>query len=369
MIIRKCVPVLSLLVLFVFSSCSQNKGGERKGSPPIPVSVFEVQTGNATYYNTYPATAIALNQVEVRPEVSGYVTGIFFKDGQHVSKGMKLYGIDQQQYKGAYDVAKANLERARQDYHTYKDLAKNDAIARQVLDHALADLKAAESGLNEVETNLRNSVIHAPFSGTIGISQVKMGSSVTAGQTLLNTLSSDDPMSVDFAVDEKQINNFTDKLHKKVGPKDSTFTLVLPDQSIYPFDGRLLLLDRAVDPQTGTITARLVFPNPGNILRPGLTCNVRVLNNDTSKSIIIPYKAVVVQMGEYFVFIVNKDKTVSQQRIEIGRTINDDMVIVKSGLEAGREVVTEGVQKLRNGSLVVTSSSAKSGNAAKTSQK
>ena len=167
---------------------------------------------------------------------------------------------------------------------------------------------AAESNLQAVETNLRNSVIYAPFNGTIGISKVKLGSAVTAGQTLMNTISSDSPMAVDFAVDETQISKFTHLLHDKSGLKDSIFTLQLPDQSIYPHPGKLDLLDRAVDTQTGTIMARLEFPNPQNLLKPGLTCDVRVLNNDTSKSIIIPYKSVVVQMGEYFVFVINGEK-------------------------------------------------------------
>ena len=351
----------SALISTLFVSCGGNNSGAPK-FPPTQVTAYTVGLEKASYYTTYPATVTALNQVEIRPEVSGYLTNIYFKDGQHISKGMKLYAIEEQQYKGAYDVAKANLEKAQQDYDTYKELAKHDAIAKQILDHALADLNAAKSNLNAIGTNLRNSVIYAPFDGTIGISQVKLGSAIVAGQTLMNTISSDNPMAVDFAVDEKLISRFTDLLHRKDTRGDSTFTLILPDQSIYPYPGHIILLDRAVDPQTGTITARLEFPNPKGLLKPGLTCKVRVLNNNTSKSIIIPYKAVTVEMGEYFVFIINKDNKVLQQRIEIGRTINNDMVIVKSGLKPGEEIVTEGVQKLRNGSPVVPASFGESGN-------
>ncbi len=318
------------ILAVVFASCSGNKSDVQK-FPATPVTSYTVQSEKASYYIAYPATVTALNQVEIRPEVSGYLTDIFFQDGQYVTKGMKLYGIDQQQYKAAYDVAKANLNKAQQDYATYEELAKSDAIAKQVLDHSFADLKAAESSVNELETNLRNSVIYAPFSGTIGISQVKLGSAVIAGQTLMNTLSSDNPIAVDFTVDEKQIKGFNELLHKPAKAKDSTFTIILPDQSVYPFPGHLLLLDRAVDPQTGTITVRLIFPNDKNILRPGMTCNVRVLNNNTSNSITIPYAAVIVQMGEYFVFAINGDKVV-QKKIDIGRTINNDKVIVSAGL-------------------------------------
>lgn len=194
-----------------------------------------------------------------------------------------------------------------------------------------------------------------------------MGSAITAGQTLMNTISSDNPMAVDFAVDENYIERFNKMLNDKTDRRDSTFSLQLPDQSIYPYNGHLLLLDRAVNPQTGTIIARLVFPNPKNYLRPGLTCNVRVLNNNSSQSIIIPFKAVTVQMGEYFVFIIHGNK-VSQQRIEIGRTIND-MVIVKNGLKPGEQIVTEGVQKLRDNSPIVLASSTGTAGGKKYSEK
>jgi RND family efflux transporter MFP subunit len=351
---KKLLSFIAVILSVLLASCGNGSTNQPK-SPPVPVTAYTVKTEMASYYIDYPATVVALNQVEIRPEVSGYLTDIYFNDGQHVTKGMKLYGIDQQQYKAAYDVAKANLNKARQDYNTYKQLAEKDAIARQTLDHSLADLEAAKSNLNEVETNLRNSVIYAPFDGTIGISQVKLGAAVSAGQTLMNTLSSDNPMAVDFAVDQTQIGKFTDMLNKKPAPKDSTFTIVLPDESIYPYTGRLLLLDRAVDPQTGTITARLQFPNPRHYLRPGLTCNVRVLNNDTEKSTIIPYEAVTVQMGEYFVFVINDNRAL-QRKITIGRTINNDMVIVRNGLKPGEQIVVQGIQKLRDNSPVILNS-------------
>jgi RND family efflux transporter MFP subunit len=166
--------IIFLLTSTVFISlCASSCGGnnnEQPQFPPTQVTAYTVKQENASYYIEYPGTVTALNEVELRPEVSGYLTDIYFKDGQYVTKGMKLYAIDQQQYKAAYDAAKANLNKAQQDYDRYKELAKSNAIATQVLEHSLADLKAAESNLNAVETNLRNSNIYAPFNGTIGIS-------------------------------------------------------------------------------------------------------------------------------------------------------------------------------------------------------
>jgi len=348
----------------LFAACGDKQAAQQKAPPPTSVAVYAAQEGNAVYYDDFPATVTPLNQVDIRPQVTGYITGIFFQDGQHVVKGQKLYEIDQQQYKAAYEqsianlnVSKANEAKAQQDADRYTSLAQKDAIAKQTLDHAIADLEsakmqveAAKANVNSVQTNLKYSIIYAPFNGTIGISMVKMGTAVSPGQTLLNTVSSDDPMAVDFALDQSQITRFTQLLQKKTNDKDSTFTLVLPGQYAYPNPGHLVLLDRSVDPQTGTIKARLVFPNGKQFLRAGITCNVRVKNNAGEKSLLIPYKSVVEQLGEYFVFVVNDNKAL-QKKISLGAKINDK-VVVRSGLQAGDNVVTEGVQKLRDSSAV-----------------
>jgi RND family efflux transporter MFP subunit len=274
-----------------------------------------------------------------------------------VNKGEKLYTIDQQQYRGAYEqavanlsVAKANLAKAQQDADRYDELSKQDAIARQILDHALADLEAskkqvdaANANVSAVETNLRYSVITAPFSGTIGISGVKLGSSVTPGQTILNTISSDDPITVDFPVDEKQIPRFIMLQQQKQAKTDSTFQVVLADQSKYPFPGHIFLIDRAVDPQTGTIKTRLEFPNPKKELKVGMSCIVFVKNITGTKSILIPFKAVTEQMGEFFVFVLGDSNKVSQRKILLGPHINDK-VVVRTGVEPNQQIVIDGMQ-------------------------
>ena len=360
-----CLIGFSIVIAILLTSCNGTRDLGQRMPPPTSVVAYQVKSGSTVYYDEYPATVTAMNQVDIRPEVSGYITGIYFKDGQHVVKGAKLYAVDQQQYKAAYDqaianlnVARANLARAQEDADRYNDLAKQDAVARQIVDHATADLRAvkmqvaaAEANVNSVQTNLRYAIICAPFDCTIGISSVKLGSSVTAGQTLLNTVSSDNPMGVDCAVDEKQIDRFVQLLQKNPDNQDSIFTIVLPDRSIYPSPGRLTLLDRAVDPQTGTIRIRVIFPDASNTLKPGLSCNLRIKASSALNSLLIPYKAVAEQMGEYFVFVINGN-TVTQRRVNLGMNIND-MVVVKDGLQLGDQIVTEGVQKLKDNSSIV----------------
>lgn len=341
--------------------------------PPVSVNVYTVKAGNATFYNTYPATVTAVNQVEVRPQVAGYITGIYFKEGQRVEKGQKLYQIDQQQYRGAYEQAtaqlnasEANLAKVQQDADRYQELGRQDAVAQQTVQHALADLQtakkqvdAAKANVSAMEVNLRYSTIYAPLSGTIGISAVKQGASVSPGTSLLNTISSDDPIAADVALDETLIPFIEEKNKMNLSKNDSTFTLILPDQSKYPYPGKIFIIDRAVDPQTATIKVRFLFPNPDNFLKAGMSANLQILNNSGVQTLLIPYRATVEQMAEYFVYVVHSD-TVAQRKVLLGKRIRD-MVIVRSGLQENEIIVLDGVQKLRDGSKVKPAESVPSG--------
>lgn len=356
--------------LLLLASCKGKAPEQPKTPPPAAVAVYTVQKEPAVYFDQYPATIVPLNQVDLKAQVTGYITGVFFTDGQHVRKGQKLYEIDHQLYQANYDqavaslnVVKANLQKAQQDADRYTDLLKQDAVAKQKVDYALADLQsvkmqlaAAQANVARLSNDLRFSTIYAPFDGTIGISQAKVGTLVTANQNVLNTVSTDDPMAVDISVDQKEIPRFMQLQQKPANAADSTFTLLLPDNTVYTQPGHISLIDRSVDPQTGTIKTRLVFANKGQ-LKPGMSTNVLVKNNQGGEFILAPYKSVVEQMGEFFVFVVNDSSKVSQKKVMLGTRIKDK-VIVKDGLQAGDKIVTEGVQKLKDGAAVNTNAPA-----------
>ncbi|MEN7547892.1 efflux RND transporter periplasmic adaptor subunit [Rapidithrix thailandica] len=343
------------------ASCGNPTAQNRPAASAVPVNVQKVAKQNVVYHNEYPATVVALNEVELRSEVGGYITGISFKEGQKVKRGQRLYTLDQRKYTAAkaqaeanLKVAKANLEKAQKDADRYTALSEKDAIAKQQLDYALTELDnaksrvaAAEADLVTANTNLRYSVITAPFDGTIGISNVRIGTFVSLGQTLLNTISSDNPMGVDFVIDEKELNKYLALEQSADNKEKSVFTIALPDKSLYGDAGEISVIDRAVDPQTGTIKIRLVFPNAQRKLRAGISATVRVLNENSGEQIMIPYKAVTEQMSENFVF-VEDNGVVKQTRIELGKRIHEK-VIVKSGLQVGQNIVVEGIQKLRDG--------------------
>jgi membrane fusion protein (multidrug efflux system) len=354
-----------LSLLLVAAACSKKNQQGPQGPPAVNVVVKPSGTTDAIYYEEYPAVVRALNETELRAQVNGYITAIHFTEGSKVKKGQKLYSIDQQQYEATYDqaqanlkVQEANLERAQKDVERYRELNKSDAIAKQQVDYAEAtyaaaqrQVDAAKAAMRSVQTNVRYSTIEAPFDGTIGISNVRLGAAVSAGQTLLNTISSDDPIAADIAVDQREILHFTQLFARKAVKGDSTFRLAV-GTDLYPEPGHISVIDRAVDPLTGSIKMRLVFPNHDHLLRSGMSATLRVLAS-SAKSIVIPYKAVTEQLGEFYVYVLADSNKVTQRKVVLGTQVGKDIVI-KSGLVENEPVVVEGVQNLREGSVVNT---------------
>ena len=356
---------LLMAALLLAAAACKNKQAAQQGPPPaIPVTVTEVTASPASYYDEYPGTVVALNQTELRAQVTGYITGIYFKDGDKVVKGQRLYSIDQQLYNANYQQALANLQvqetnllKAQKDADRYHELDKKDAIAKQQVDYADAALEAAQkqvaaarANVNAVKANVNFSTITAPFTGTIGISQVRSGTSVVAGQTVLNTISTDNPMAVDFAVDQQQVYRFTQLQQSAKAKNDSSFSLAF-GTDVYLFFGSVGVIDRAVDPQTGTIKVRLVFPNEQKMLRAGMNTTVRVLNNAGSNTVTVPYRSVTEQLGSYFVYVLGDSNKVAQRKLVLGRQVGPD-IIVKEGLQAGEKIVVQGIQNLREGAVV-----------------
>jgi membrane fusion protein (multidrug efflux system) len=376
-----------LLIIAIISGLFLSSCKPPQALPPtaVPVNLFTVKAVKVVYYDRYISTSVALSQVNLLPQVQGYITGIFFKEGTHVKKGQKLYEIDRSIYENNYKTAEANLKvaegnlkQAQEDADRYEKLNQNKAVAKQIYDHAMITFENAKSeydsavqALKTASTNLNFSIITAPFDGTIGFSLVKLGDLATVGQTILNTISTDDPMGVDFLINEKQLPYFENIQNGSNNLVDSLFTLILPDNSIYPYTGKISVIDRSVDPQTGTIRIRLVFPNPKYFLRAGMTFVVRVRNLDSTPQLLIPNQAVVEEMGEYFVY-VGKDSTIQnpgedgsgtaaaknshvmfayQKKVELGAIIAPN-VIIKSGINEGDKIVVEGVQSLHNGSRI-----------------
>ena len=390
---NKIIQLTGILFCMLIISCAHK---QPPPTPATPVNLNTVKSQKVYYYDKFPATTEALSQVDLHPQVQGYITGIFFTEGTLVHKGQKLYEIDKSLYQAAYDQAAANVQvavgnqvQAKQDADRYTYLNSHNAIAKQVLDHAVITLqnsenqvKAAQDAQKTAKANLNYATIYAPFDGIIGFSQVKMGNLVVVGTTLLNTISTIDPIAVDFLINEKQLTHYEDLQSGKQKHPDSLFTFLMPDNTLYPYTGKISVIDRAVDPQTGSIRIRLVFPNPKYTLKAGLSCVVREHNQDTAPQMLVPGKAIVEQMGEYFVFVAKdtilapkSDSTKSgsdtaskkqsdtaqagpklrafQKKVQVGQIIGSSQV-VKSGIQDGDQVIVDGVQAIHDGSEITT---------------
>lgn len=346
----------------LIASCGNKTQQTAAAPPPTAVNVAEVKKADAVYYDNYQGTVVALNNVELRSQVAGFITGIFFKEGEIVPKGKALYEIDRRKYLDAYQQAQANLSsananlvKAQKDVDRYNMLLKNDAVARQTVDQATATFETSKSqvavakaAVSSAKTDLSYATIVAPFTGRIGISQVRLGSQITPGSTLLNTISSEHPIGVDVVINEQDVDRF---YNLQKSSTDSTFKLQLSDGvTTYNKPGKVLAIDRGVNNQTGTIKVRIEFPNDKDVLKDGMSCVLKVLNSQSGERLQIPYKAVSEQMGEFFVFL-SRDTIAKQIKVKLGPRIGSDIVIM-DGLNQGDKVITDGFQRLRDGGKI-----------------
>ncbi len=362
--IKKLILYCFLLPAYclLLTSCGGN--AVKQVEQAVPVTVTNVSLTKAIFYNSYPANIVALKEVELRGQVSGYITGMYFTEGKTVTSGEKLYEIDRRKYEAAYEeaqsnvkIAEDNLEKVQRDADRYTDLNQKNAVAKQTYEDAMTNLKSAKQQVDaanseqlKAKTDYDYSLINAPFDGTIGFSLVKLGALITPGQTLLNTVSSNDPMGVDFEISETELGRFQKLEDATNSEADTTFRLTLPDNSIYPHIGKISVIDRAVDMQTGSIRVRITVPNAEKMLKPGMSCKVMVLNANAGEQVIIPFKATLEQLGEYFVF-VKQDKTVKQVKVALGPKVGLNVIVLK-GLDGGETIVEDGIQKLHDGSAI-----------------
>lgn len=353
--------IAMFLLAGTFTACKEKSNAPSGPMERIvPVGIASVTEEIIEHSINYPGTVVALNETELRAEVSGYITNIYVTDGATVSKGQKLYEIDRVRYqatrdqaKAALEIAETNLDKVKRDLDRYITLDEKQAIAKQIVDYARSDynnakaqVTSAKANLLNAETNLARSVIYAPFSGTVGISQVRNGALVSSGVTLLNTISSTNPIAVDIMVSEKDIQAFTDLKKNGNAQKDSIISIELPNGQTYSAFGKIITIDRAVDQNTGTITVRAGFDNSKGELRVGMNANLKVKNKVATPQMVIPNKAVMEQLGQVLVYTISDSNTAVPTKVNVGLKFSDKVVITE-GLTVGQKIITEGIVNLR----------------------
>ncbi|HEU4846143.1 MAG TPA: efflux RND transporter periplasmic adaptor subunit [Burkholderiaceae bacterium] len=331
------------------------------------VGVFTVTPQALPITTELPGRTAAFQVAEVRPQVSGIVQQRRFVEGADVAAGAALYQIDAASYQAAYNSAKAALAKARANLLTsgpkaarYKELVQIEGVSRQELDDAVAaneqakaEVASATAAVEAAAINLKYTRVEAPIGGRIGRSTVTPGALVTAGQAAaLTTVQQLDPIYVDVTQTSTEMLRLKRALESgslKQSGGQARVSLILADGSKYAQAGKLQFADASVDPGTGNVTLRALFPNPKHDLLPGMFVRAVLESGVDEQAIAVPQQGVTRNpKGEAMALVLNRDGKVEQRILVTGGTVGDKW-LVTSGLAAGDRVIVEGVQKVKPG--------------------
>ena len=352
---------LASLVAAVVSACGSSEAAPGAGMPPPPeVSVATVLSKPVHQWDTFNGRVTAVESVELRPRVSGYVQRVAFDEGQEVKKGDLLFVIDPRPYQAALDQANAQLQRARaeaklaqaQDARA-QTLIEAKAISREEFEtrkaasaQGNAGVRAAEAAVAAAKLDLQFTQVRAPIDGRISRAMVTEGNLAQADQTLLTTLVSQDPMYVYFESDEQTYLRYAELARKGERTRSSNPVRIgLANETGFPHEGTVDFVDNQVDPATGTIRARAVLPNPDRVFTPGLFARVQVRGSGEFNAMLIDDKAVLTDQDRKYVYVLGADNKAERKDVELGRMI-DGLRVVQSGLAAKDKVIVHGVQKV-----------------------
>lgn len=368
----RCTLLTALILLVAaLAGCNNTQATASKSPPPIAeVAYVAVEPRSVTLTTELPGRTSALLVAEVRPEVAGIVLNRHFTEGADVKAGEVLYEIDPSTYQAAHASAKAALARAEANVvprllkaERYKELVAINAVSRQDADDADAALRQAEAevegakaALDTARINLAHTLVTAPISGRIGRSVVTTGALVTASQpTALATIQKLDPVYVDVTQSTANLLKLREKLAAGKLKKDARGAVVklfLEDGKVYPLGGTLKFSDVTVNPGTGSVTIRTVFPNPKGILLPGMYVRAVLEEGVDERGILVPQRGVTRDpTGKAMALVVGAGDKVESRILEVSRVVGDSWLVEK-GLAAGDRVIVEGLQKAKPGDQV-----------------
>jgi len=363
------VLLAALLVVLLLAGCDR---GQQSQPPPVPkVSTVTVQTQKIMLTTELPGRTSAFRVAEIRPQVSGLIQKRLFTEGSDVKAGQVLYQIDPAPFQAVFDNALAALARAEANLpairlraERYGELLPDKAVSRQNYDDAAAALKQALAEIEywkaQVKTariNLGYCRVVAPISGRIGRSSVTDGAIVTAYQPMaLATIQQLDPIYVDVPRSTAELlrlkNRLEDGRLNHDGTNQNKVKLILEDGTAYPLEGTLQFSDVTVDPTTGSVILRVIFPNPEGVLLPGMFVRAVIREGVNEQAILVPQQGVSRdRKGNPFALIVSADGKVEQRQLTLDRAIGDKW-LVSAGLAPGDRVIVEGMQRVRPGGAV-----------------
>jgi membrane fusion protein, multidrug efflux system len=360
----------SVLLVLLLAGC-QEKEEVKSTTPPKPkvqVGVVTIEAQKTDLKTELAGRTTSSLVAEIRPQVGGIVKKRFFEEGQNVKKGELLYELDDSTYLSSYKQAQADLESANASLKSaqlkntrYTELRKQNNVSQQDLDDAhvaylaaVAKQKGSEAALENAKINLDYTKIRSPIDGRIGISQVTVGALVTGSQaTVMTTVRSLDPIFVDLAqtsLDQLKQRTFLSQTNVEKGTNQVSLTL--EDGSQYQYEGVLKAREVSVDESTGSVTLRAEFPNPDNLLLPGMFVRGKIHELTHNAAILVPQQGVFRDVkGNPIAYIVNQNNIVEQRNLTVDRTIGSQWLVL-SGIQSGDKVIMEGTLKAKTGSEV-----------------
>jgi multidrug efflux system membrane fusion protein len=360
---RFLLTTFALAVTSLLAACGEGGGGGPPQMPPPEVNVSMPVQKAVTEWDEYSGIVEAIDAVEIRPRVGGYLDSVNFEEGQLVQEGDLLFRIDAREFRAAAasaraDVARsdARLELAKQEFARSEKLVAVKAISQGELEtrqgevlQANADKLAAKARLDQANLTLSFAEIHAPISGRIGAALIKQGNLLTPNQSLLTTVVSQDPVYVSFEGDENAYLRYQelDRSGDRASSRDThnPVRVGLANETGFPHEGEMVFVDNAINPATGTIRARALLDNASGVFTPGLFARVRLLGESIPDALLIHEQAVLTDQDRRYVYVVGDDNTAARRVVTLGPAI-DGLRVVNSGLSASDRVVVNGVRKI-----------------------
>jgi membrane fusion protein (multidrug efflux system) len=371
-----CLVVIGLII----GAAKPKQVSGAPSGPPLDVEVVQVQQREIPIYGEWIGTLDGFTNADVRAQVTGYLLRQGYQEGAFVKKGQLLFEIDPRPFQAALDQAEGQLAQARAvlanaqavqgrtelDVNRYTPLAKEQAASQQDLDNAVqnnmaakatvataaAQIRSAEAAVETAKINLDFTRLVAPIEGIAGQAQLQVGALVNPSSGPVTSVSTVDPIKVYFTVSETEYldwnKRFPTETTRQAAGKSLRLELILADGSTYPREGSFYFADRQVNQSTGAIRIAGLFPNPGNILRPGGYGKVRTAVRVQEDALLVPQRAVSELQGGYQVAVVDGENKVSIRPVKVGERVGTEWIVAE-GLKQGERVVVEGVQKVRPG--------------------
>ena len=364
---------LFLAIAPAIAACGESQRPQQAAPPPPTVTVAKPTKRTVIDRDEYVGRFIAVNSVEVRARVSGYLEQVHFRDGQMIKQGDLLFTIDKRSFQNAVDQARANLTQAKSnssftqaDLQRAQQLVRDRTIAEQVFDqrqqayrNAQSQVAAQEAAVRQAELDLQFTELRAPIDGRIGDRRVSPGNLVMGGTagatTLLSTIVSIDPIRFEFTFDEAAFLRY-ERLAKSLNDTSrgmsTPVSLRLLDEKDFVHQGKMDFVDNVIDRSSGTIRGRAQFANADGLFTPGMFARVQVPATESYEALLVPDAAIGTDQGRKFVLVVGTDNTAVSKYLTLGQALDGNLRVIKEGLAADDRVVVNGLMRARAGQKV-----------------